>query len=61
MTILGVILLLLVFLPTVIAFNKEHKYSWVILFINVFFGFTFIGWSVALIWSIAGDGATDKR
>lgn len=55
--ILGVLLLALVifFLPTVIAFGKGHKYSWIILFINVVFGFTLIGWFGALIWSVAGD------
>lgn len=61
--ILGVLLLALVIflLPTVIAFGKGHKYSWMILFINVVFGFTLIGWFGALIWSIAGDGIIDKR
>tara|TARA_R110000868_G_scaffold281159_12_gene541550 strand:- start:1280 stop:1480 length:201 start_codon:yes stop_codon:yes gene_type:complete len=55
--ILGVLLLALVifFLPTVIAFGKGHKYCWIILFINVVFGFTLIGWFGALIWSVAGD------
>jgi hypothetical protein len=58
--ILGV-LFVIFFLPTVIAFGKGHKYSWIILFINVVFGFTLIGWFGALIWSIAGDGIIDKR
>lgn len=55
--ILFVILLILVLflLPTAIAFCKGHQYRWIILFINVVFGFTLIGWFGALIWSIAGD------
>jgi len=47
--------MIIFFLPTVIAFGKGHKYCWIILFINVVFGFTLIGWFGALIWSIAGD------
>ena len=43
------------FTPTIIAFNKKHKYRWIILFINVVFGSTLIGWFGALIWAIAGD------
>ena len=42
-------------LPSYIAFGKGHQYRWIILFINVVFGFTLIGWFGALIWSIAGD------
>jgi hypothetical protein len=47
--------LLLFFSPVVIAFSKNHKYRWIILFINVVFGFTLIGWFGALVWSVAGD------
>jgi hypothetical protein len=55
--ILGVLLLasVIFFLPSVIAFRKGHKYRWIILFINVVFGFTLIGWFGALIWSVAGN------
>jgi hypothetical protein len=55
--ILGVLLLasVIFFLPSVIAFGKGHKYRWIILFINVVFGFTLIGWFGALIWSVAGN------
>lgn len=58
--ILGV-LFVIFSLPTVIAFGKGHNYRWIILFINVLFGFTLIGWFGALIWSIAGDGIIDKK
>ena len=46
---------LVFFLPVIIAFSKGHQYRWIILFVNVVFGFTLIGWFGALIWSIAGD------
>jgi hypothetical protein len=47
-------------LPTIIAALKGHKYFWVILFINIVFGFTLIGWVGSLIWSIAGDKLVDN-
>jgi hypothetical protein len=40
------------FLPSIIAFNREHRNRWVILVINIVFGFTLLGWLVALIWSL---------
>jgi len=49
------IALVIFFLPTVIAFVKNRKYRWVVLFVNVVAGFTLIGWFGALIWSIAED------
>jgi hypothetical protein len=58
LTILSVailIALVIFFLPTVIAFAKNRKYRWVVLFVNVVAGFTLIGWFGALIWSIAED------
>jgi len=39
-------------LPTIIAFAKSHRNRWVILIINIFFGATFIGWLIALIWAL---------
>lgn len=57
-TIIAIVLVLIpiiFMLPSYIAFSKGHQYRWIILFINVVFGFTLIGWFGALIWSIAGD------
>jgi hypothetical protein len=55
--VIGLLLLALAifFSPTIIAFSKKHDYRWIILFINIVFGFTLIGWFGALIWAIAGD------
>jgi len=49
------------FLPSVIAFIANRKYRWVVLFVNVVFGFTLIGWVGALIWSIAEDTFIDDE
>ena len=43
---------LLYFLPTIIAFNRQHRNRWVIFVINFVFGGTLIGWLAALIWAL---------
>ena len=41
--------------PSIIAFKRRHLYAWVILGINLFFGFTGLVWLAMLIWAITGD------
>lgn len=53
----AVALISLYFLPTVIASRREHKNSNSILVVNLFFGWTFIGWVVSLAWAVS---ATDR-
>lgn len=43
--------ILFYFLPSFIAFRKGHKNKWAIFFLNLFLGWSFIGWVVALVWS----------
>lgn len=40
------------FLPTIIACCRNHTNTVSIMLINIFFGWTLIGWIAALIWSI---------
>lgn len=48
----GVCLFLCVyFLPSIIAFRRDHHNDIPIVLMNIFLGWTFIGWVVALIWS----------
>lgn len=59
--VVGVVLLLLLlaiglafyFLPTMIAIFRNHHQSGAITVINLFFGWTFIGWVIALAWSVS--------
>jgi len=44
---------LLYFLPSIIGRNKRTFTS--ILLLNIFLGWTFIGWIVALIWAVSPD------
>jgi H+/Cl- antiporter ClcA len=55
LTAIGLALLGIFLSPTLIAFVKGHKYRWIILFINVVFGLTLIGWFGAFVWALAGD------
>jgi Superinfection immunity protein len=56
MIIFGVACILIAFLvffcPTIIAFNREHHYKWIILGINIIFGATGIGYLVAFAWAV---------
>ena len=44
----------LYFLPTVIAVVRHHRNLVAIILVNVFLGWTGVGWLVALIWAIVG-------
>ncbi len=41
----------LLFLPTLIAKSRNHPNTLAIFLVNLFLGWTFIGWMVALIWA----------
>ena len=43
---------LVYFLPSLIAFSREHRNGLGVLLVNLFFGWTLIGWAGALIWSV---------
>jgi hypothetical protein len=49
------IIILLYFLPTIIAFYRGKSNWLAIMLVNVFFGWSFIGWFVALIWAVTKD------
>jgi len=63
MTPAGLILLLIVFaisvfvysLPSLIAFRRLHNQRVSILVLNVFLGWTFIGWVTAIVWAFTSD------
>lgn len=52
----GIILVAIVlgvyFLPTIIALAKRHCNKGAITVLNIFLGFTYIGWVIALIWAV---------
>ena len=40
------------FLPTLIAFLRQHKNKLVIFLLNLLLGWTVLGWVVSLVWSV---------
>jgi len=50
--ILIIIANLIYFLPAIIAFSRKRKNSGAIFVLNLFLGWTFIGWVAALVWSL---------
>jgi len=53
-TLFGLIFgLVLLFLPTVVARSRNHPHAGNIFLVNLFFGWTFIGWVVSLLWACA--------
>jgi hypothetical protein len=49
--------LTLYLLPTIIAIQRKHHNRRSICFTNVFFGWSFIGWVLALIWGLSSPKA----
>jgi hypothetical protein len=58
-TFLGLMLLgvalALYFLPTLICGKVDHRCGWAIFALNLFLGWTLLGWVVALVWSLIPD------
>lgn len=44
------------FLPTIIVLARGRNDGCGIFLVNLFFGATIIGWIIALIWSLTGEG-----
>ncbi len=53
--ILGALGLFIYFIPSFVAHKKQHIQKVSILLLNIFLGWTFIGWVVALIWANLKD------
>ena len=49
---MGIIIILLYFVPAVTAYENKKKNKQSILVINIFLGWTFIGWIVALAMAV---------
>jgi hypothetical protein len=41
-------------LPSILAANRCMANRWSIFFLNLFLGWTLVGWVVSLCWSVAG-------
>lgn len=50
--------LIIYFIPTMIAFSRNSPNKIGVFLLNLFLGFTFIGWIVALIWAFSSKAKT---
>ena len=50
-----IVITLLYFLPTVIALSRGHLSALAIFLLNLFLGWTGLGWIIALIWSCTAN------
>jgi Superinfection immunity protein len=54
--VLGVMWLVIIpaayFLPTIISGTCRHRHAGAVFVLNLFLGWTFLGWVIALIWSV---------
>jgi hypothetical protein len=59
--VLVIIVLGVYFLPTIIANAKKHHNVTAIFVTNLFLGWTFIGWVVALVWSVSKSAQQQRE
>jgi hypothetical protein len=45
-----IVLILVYFVPAILAYSKRHKNRKAILLLNIFGGITYFGWVLALVW-----------
>lgn len=56
-TIIGFLLLggIIYFTPSIVAYKRKHRQENAILILNIFLGWTFVGWVICLVWSFIED------
>lgn len=53
--ILAIVVLFIYFLPSVVAHSNRHKNEGAIILLNLFLGWTLVGWVAALVWTQVKD------
>lgn len=46
------VFLAVIFIPTIVAFRRQHPNRWLIFVVNLAFGGTVVGWIAALVWAM---------
>lgn len=49
------LLIAIYFLPTIVAVRRNHRNRTPIILVNIFLGWMFIGWVVALVWAFTSN------
>lgn len=51
----GILALVIYILPTYLAFRRKHPNKIGVMLLNIFLGWTFVGYVGALIWALVGS------
>src|SRR5437016_2746600 len=57
----GTVALGLYFLPTIVAAAGQKRKAGAIFVLNLFLGWTFLGWVLALVWAIADERSRPRE
>ena len=60
LAILGICAIITYFIPAIIASSRNHRNTRAILALNILLGWTLVGWTVALVWSLAVTGGNPE-
>ncbi len=44
---------LMYFLPTIVAVGRKHHNAVAVALLNIFLGWTFVGWIISLVWAVS--------
>ena len=58
---MSLITLVIYFLPTLIALSRKRDNCAAIFALNLFAGWTFIGWIIAIVWASTMDGFEKEK
>jgi hypothetical protein len=57
----AIIFLALYLLPSYVALRRRHRRQDSIIAVDILLGWTFLGWIIALAWSLTGDVKAKRR
>lgn len=60
-TLLLIFFLFLYFFPTIVAAKRQHRSAGAVFVLNLFLGWTFLGWVAALVWALTYQGERECR
>jgi hypothetical protein len=52
---------LVYFLPAIVGFYRKHHRAWAIFALNLFLGWTVVGWIVAMVWAATRASLSPDR
>ena len=61
MVALAIVLVLVYFVPSIVAHYRKHRNFWPLFILNIIFGSTGIGWIVLLIWALLDQERGDRN